>query len=80
MTAVFSIDYITQLCVVALLSGVLGLEREIHGRAARFRTHILVSLGAAVFMMLSPYLARINGDYSGDPGRIATQIVTGIGF
>jgi putative Mg2+ transporter-C (MgtC) family protein len=65
-----------RLLVAALLGGVIGLERDIHGRPAGLRTHLLVSMGSALFMILS---VTIAGD-DADPGRIAAQIVTGIGF
>jgi putative Mg2+ transporter-C (MgtC) family protein len=71
-----STEFIIRLCVAALLGGVLGLEREIHGRPAGFRTHLLVSLGAAAFMLLSPIVAGMGQGVPADPGRI----VTGIGF
>ena len=76
----FSYDLIIRLAVATLLGGLLGFEREIHGRPAGLRTHLLVSLGAAAFMVMSPIVARMNHDMLGDPGRIAAQIVTGIGF
>jgi uncharacterized membrane protein YhiD involved in acid resistance len=65
-----------RLLVAALLAGAVGLEREVHFKAAGFRTHMLVGLGSALFTVLS-----INAfGPSGDPGRVAAQIVTGIGF
>lgn len=70
----------------AVLGGVLGLERDIHGRGAGLRTHLLVSMGSAVFMILSIRVESFGvGVDAGfmrvtDPGRIAAQIVTGIGF
>ncbi len=76
----FSTDLIIRLAVATLLGGILGLEREIHGRPAGLRTHLLVSLGAAAFMIMSPLVGRMNPVFPGDPGRIAAQIVTGIGF
>lgn len=80
MTGMFSTELAIQLAVAAGLGGILGLEREIHGRPAGLRTHLLVSLGATVFMVLSPFVAGMNESLPGDPGRIAAQIVTGIGF
>jgi putative Mg2+ transporter-C (MgtC) family protein len=68
------------LLVASLLGGLIGLERDIHGREAGLRTHLLVSLGAAVFMILSEQVARMSTGTFSDPGRIAAQIVTGIGF
>ena len=64
----------------------IGLERDLHGRAAGLRTNLLVSLGAAVFMLLSESIAIshsqsiIDSGIRVDPTRIAAQIVTGIGF
>jgi len=80
MIDIYSTEFIIRICIAALLGGVLGFEREIHGRPAGLRTHFLVSLGAAVFMMLSPYVAKMEPEIIGDPGRIAAQIVSGIGF
>jgi putative Mg2+ transporter-C (MgtC) family protein len=65
------------------LSAVIGLEREIHQKSAGLRTHTLVGVGAALFMLISKYgftdvLAR--GAVVLDPSRVAAQIVTGIGF
>ncbi len=80
MTIHFSSDLVIKLVFATLFGGLLGLEREIHGRPAGLRTHLLVSLGAAAFMMMSPVISRMNLDFQGDPGRIAAQIVTGIGF
>ena len=76
----FSSDLIIRLAVATILGGLLGLEREIHGRPAGLRTHLLVSLGAAAFMIMSPLFERITPNFTGDPGRIAAQIVSGIGF
>ena len=76
----FTSDLIIRLAIATLLGGMLGLEREIHGRPAGLRTHLLVSLGAAAFMSMSPLIAGMNPNFPGDPGRIAAQIVTGIGF
>jgi putative Mg2+ transporter-C (MgtC) family protein len=76
----FSIVMITRLIIAALLGGILGIEREKHGRPAGFRTHRLVSPGSAACMILSPIVAGFMSDPHGDPGRIAAQIVSGIGF
>ncbi|NQU75426.1 MAG: MgtC/SapB family protein [Planctomycetes bacterium] len=76
----FSIEVVFRLLVASLLGGIIGFEREIHGRPAGLRTHILVCMGAAVFMMLSPFVASFDKANLGDPGRIAAGIVSGIGF
>jgi putative Mg2+ transporter-C (MgtC) family protein len=64
--------------VMAVFCGaVIGAEREWHGKPAGLRTNILICLGAAIFTMLSVYIAST---YKADPARIAAQVVTGIGF
>lgn len=75
-------DVTLRLGLAALLGGLVGLERDIHGRAAGLRTHLLVSLGSAVFMVLSIFVARTGqgGSFVSDPGRIAAQVIAGIGF
>ncbi|HHY46021.1 MAG TPA: methyltransferase [Firmicutes bacterium] len=67
-----------RLAFACLLGGLIGLERERHGRPAGFRTHILVSLGAALVMILSIY--AFPGTATRDPARLAAQVVSGIGF
>lgn len=71
-----------RLGLAAILGGLIGLERDIHGRAAGLRTHLLVSLGSAVFMVLSIFVAGTaqGGKFVSDPGRIAAQVIAGIGF
>jgi putative Mg2+ transporter-C (MgtC) family protein len=77
----FLIEVAARLIAAALLGAVLGLEREIHGHQAGMRTHMLVSLGAAAFTVLSIYAFPTSlGEGTADPSRIAAQIVTGIGF
>lgn len=72
--------------LAALLGGAVGLEREVHGRPAGIRTYLILSLGTALLMVLSEYmLVAYHGKYpglglQGDPGRIAGQAITGIGF
>jgi len=60
-----------------VLGAIIGFERELHRQPAGFRTHSLVSLGAALFTVVSAY--GFAGAWV-DPTRIAAQIVTGIGF
>ena len=61
-----------------LLSGILGFEREKKRRPAGFRTYIVVCLGSSLAMMTGIYLTDLYG--TGDPGRIAAQVISGIGF
>ena len=75
-----------RLVLAATLGGLIGVEREIHGRPAGFRTHLLVTVGACLMMVVSEayYLKYGMLDVESvvrlDPGRVAAQIVTGIGF
>jgi putative Mg2+ transporter-C (MgtC) family protein len=79
-------EILGRLLLALVLGGLIGLERESHGRPAGFRTHILVSLGAALVMLLSVYaFSNVNarlppGGFTYDPGRLAAQVVSGIGF
>lgn len=79
-------NLVLRIFAAAVLGGVLGLERDVHGRGAGLRTHLLVSAGAALFTILSTHVSifGVVGTEGmskvTDPGRIAAQIVTGIGF
>ncbi|MBU0571551.1 MAG: MgtC/SapB family protein [Candidatus Omnitrophica bacterium] len=65
----------------AALSGVIGLERETHDKAAGLRTHMLVCVGSAIFMIISLLLSLQYGHFGPvDPSRIASGVVTGVGF
>jgi putative Mg2+ transporter-C (MgtC) family protein len=69
------IDVCLRLIVAALLSAVIGFDRERRDRPAGLRTHVLVGIGSALFTCLSMFAFS-----SGDPARIASQILPGIGF
>jgi putative Mg2+ transporter-C (MgtC) family protein len=77
---------VIRLLLASLLGAIIGLERELHGRPAGFRTHLLVSLGSCLFVITSIEFYRIFGNFSGsgpvgvDPARVAAQVVAGIGF
>jgi putative Mg2+ transporter-C (MgtC) family protein len=66
-----------RLLVACLLGGVVGLERELNRKAAGVRTNLLICMGSAFFTLLSAVLA---GDANPDKGRVASNIVQGIGF
>ncbi|RYZ53091.1 MAG: MgtC/SapB family protein [Sphingobacteriales bacterium] len=68
------------LLLAALLGAVIGLDREYRGKAAGFRTLILVSMGSALFSMVSYRMALLDPEKSSDVTRIASNIVTGVGF
>lgn len=74
---------VLRLLVAGMLGAVIGLDREYRAKEAGFRTHFLVSLGSALFMVVSQYgfkeIVEANGaNYDG--ARVAAQIVSGIGF
>jgi len=72
---------ILRLTLSVLLSGLIGLERQIHRRNAGLRTHILVCLGSCLIMLTSLYVFDIYNNKSQlDPARIAAGVITGIGF
>jgi putative Mg2+ transporter-C (MgtC) family protein len=78
-------EALLRLSLAAVLGGFIGIERELRERQAGLRTHLLVSLGSALFTIVSAYgfhafLASGSGVVRTDPTRIAAQIVTGIGF
>ncbi|MBP5617268.1 MAG: MgtC/SapB family protein [Elusimicrobiaceae bacterium] len=70
------LEMIIKICLALILGGALGMERQYHDKPAGFATNCLICLGAMLFTVLS----EIMGFAGGDPGRIAAQIVTGVGF
>ena len=73
------LDYLYPLLLSLILCGLIGLERESHGRAAGLRTHILVGISSTLIILTSIYMSSGRGIIS-DPGRVAAGVVTGIGF
>ncbi len=72
---------LTRLILAVLLGGVIGMEREMHGRPAGFRTHIVVCLGATMLIVGSEYYQNhFDPGTVFDPNRMAAGIITGIGF
>lgn len=77
---------VLRLVLAIVLGGAVGLEREIHGRPAGLRTHMLVCVGSTVIMLGAQYYARqvsvVAPDVhvTIDPGRIVAGVMTGIGF
>jgi putative Mg2+ transporter-C (MgtC) family protein len=66
--------------LISFFAGTLiGVEREMHHQPAGLRTHILISIGSTLVMLISIYIPQTFLN-SGDPGRIAAQVVSGIGF
>ena len=79
----FRLGLMFRLFLAGLLGGVIGLEREMSGKPAGLRTNLLICIGAALFTEVSIRFAgspTIPGSAGGDPGRIAAQVLTGMGF
>lgn len=76
-------DFFFRLLVAGALGAAIGVDREYRAKEAGFRTHFLVALGSALFMLVSKYGFEDVLEREGvglDPSRIASQVVTGIGF
>jgi putative Mg2+ transporter-C (MgtC) family protein len=76
-------EFLLRLLTAAVLGGLIGLEREYRAKEAGFRTHFLVAMGSALFMIVSAYgfTDAMNDDLQRwDVSRIAAQVVSGIGF
>ena len=74
-------QFIIRLCIAGILGGLIGLEREFRSKEAGFRTHFLVALGSALFMLISQYgFATLMDGGRFDASRVAAQVVSGIGF
>ena len=69
-------DVAVRLVAAAILGGILGAERELEGKAAGLRTHMLVALGAALFVLLPSEIGMATADLS----RVIQGVATGIGF
>lgn len=67
--------------LAAFLGAIIGIEREIKNRAAGFRTHIIVSVGACLIMLIGiEGIGEISNNIGRDTARMAAQVVSGIGF
>ena len=80
-----TLEFILRIFAAAVLGGLIGLEREYRAKEAGFRTHFLVALGSALFMIISAHgfgdvMMTDNPNIRLDVSRIAAQVVSGIGF
>ncbi len=69
-------NLILRIFVAGILGGLIGFEREIRAKEAGVRTHFIVALGSALFMIISQF--AFTGQF--DHARVAAQVVSGIGF
>ena len=72
-----------ELALAFMLSATIGLERQLRGKSAGLRTHTIVGLGSALFLLVSKYGFQnvvVPGQVVVDPSRVAAQIVSGLGF
>ena len=82
----YELAIFVKIILAVIAGGIIGLEREKHGRPAGLRTHLLVAAGSCLMMIVSEAFFLKYGDLPGsgvvrlDPGRAAAQIITGIGF
>jgi putative Mg2+ transporter-C (MgtC) family protein len=72
-------EIVLRLLLAGGLGALIGFERERHGQAAGLRTHMILAVGATLAMTLSINLAPMF-QTSGDPARLAAQVISGIGF
>ncbi len=73
-------ETILKIVLSFFLGAIIGLERELKGKSAGFRTMILITTGSTIFTIISILIVKGAGNLNGDPSRIASGIVAGIGF
>ncbi|CAM3588553.1 methyltransferase [Rouxiella silvae] len=76
-------DFLLRIALAGVLGGLIGIERQLRAKEAGLRTHILVGIGSAMFMIVSKYgfddiLSQTHVSF--DPSRVAAQVVSGMGF
>ena len=82
MAEMLRLDLIVKLLIASALGGAIGVERELSAKPAGFRTNLLICVGSALFTDISTNMSGIaqGMHMNGDPGRVAAQVVVGIGF
>jgi putative Mg2+ transporter-C (MgtC) family protein len=80
MNSITELDMAIRLALGFVAGAVLGFERSSRRQVAGLRTHILISMGATLLMLLSIWIPQKYMGSNGDPGRIAAQVVSGMGF
>lgn len=82
----YELAIFVKILLAAVAGAIIGLEREVHGRPAGLRTHLLVAAGSCLMIIVSEAFFLKYGDLPGtgvvriDPSRVSAQIITGIGF
>jgi len=76
-------DFLIRIALAGVLGGLIGIERQLRAKEAGLRTHVVVGIGSAMFMIVSKYgfadLLTLT-HVSFDPSRVAAQVVSGMGF
>ncbi len=78
-----NLEYLLRIILAGVLGGFIGIERKRRGKEAGLRTHVIVAMASTLMMVISKYGFSdlySNDKISVDPTRIASQIITGIGF
>ncbi len=76
-----NLEVLLKIFLIVILAGLIGIDRELRHKPAGAKTHILVGLGSTIFTLVSLYMYVLyKGTSPVDPGRIAAQVVAGIGF
>ena len=80
LTEFNALSVLIRVIVAAIAGGLVGIERELHGRAAGMRTHMMVCLGAALTTMIGIFDLKVLSIDWADPMRIGAQVISGVGF
>lgn len=76
--AVTYLSIVVRIFLAFLMGGIIGLERGMKNRPAGLRTYMLVTVGSCMIMLINQYIYQVFG--TGDPVRMGSQVVSGIGF
>ena len=78
-----TLEYFLRIILAGICGGIIGYERKNRGKGAGIRTHVIVAIASALMMIISKYGFNdltLGGDFRLDPSRVASQIVSGVGF
>lgn len=74
------VPFLVRCGAAAFGGGLIGIERELKGKPAGFRTNILICVGACIYMLVGVFLLQVEGSDPAAASRVGAQVVTGIGF